>query len=185
MNLRLLLQFWELFLHNKSWIFMARKRKGFYTNSLIGWNSDTWSNLEEIRLGLQPLIDVVEKNSTLKAVNLETNYLSGDFFAKLFQAALKNQTLEEVKAVNQVWVLICCLIDWHPSDNNFLFESLASVVSRERECDRGNIIANLMPHKHNVWLSLPSDARDLIRNSLQDPTINYFYPPPPPPSVIQ
>uniref|UniRef100_A0A9J2P125 Tropomodulin n=1 Tax=Ascaris lumbricoides TaxID=6252 RepID=A0A9J2P125_ASCLU len=59
------------------------------------------SNVEEIRLGLQPLIDVVEKNSTLKAVNLETNYLSGDFFAKLFQAALKNQTLEEVKAVNQ------------------------------------------------------------------------------------
>uniref|UniRef100_F1LD45 Tropomodulin n=2 Tax=Ascaris suum TaxID=6253 RepID=F1LD45_ASCSU len=50
---------------------------------------------------VEPLIDVVEKNSTLKAVNLETNYLSGDFFAKLFQAALKNQTLEEVKAVNQ------------------------------------------------------------------------------------
>uniref|UniRef100_A0A914ZJH9 Tropomodulin n=1 Tax=Parascaris univalens TaxID=6257 RepID=A0A914ZJH9_PARUN len=50
---------------------------------------------------VEPLIDVVENNSTLKAVNLETNYISGDFFAKLFQAALKNQTLEEVKAVNQ------------------------------------------------------------------------------------
>uniref|UniRef100_A0A0M3J7X7 Leucine-rich repeat domain-containing protein n=1 Tax=Anisakis simplex TaxID=6269 RepID=A0A0M3J7X7_ANISI len=47
------------------------------------------------------LIDVVENNETLKSINLETNYLSGDFFAKLFKAALKNQTLEEVKAVNQ------------------------------------------------------------------------------------
>lgn len=32
---------------------------------------------------------------------METNYLSGEFFARLFQAMLKNQTLEEVKAVNQ------------------------------------------------------------------------------------
>ncbi|EPB72773.1 Tropomodulin [Ancylostoma ceylanicum] len=47
------------------------------------------------------LITVVEMNTALKKLNLETNYLSGDFFAKLFKAALVNQTLEEVKAVNQ------------------------------------------------------------------------------------
>ncbi|EJW84329.1 hypothetical protein WUBG_04762 [Wuchereria bancrofti] len=51
---------------------------------------------------LQPIFDVVASNTTLKSINLETNYLSGDFFARLFKAALVNQTLEEVKAVNQV-----------------------------------------------------------------------------------
>lgn len=50
----------------------------------------------------QPLIEIVAKNDVLRCVNLETNYLSGDFFAKLFQAALNNQSLEELKAVNQV-----------------------------------------------------------------------------------
>lgn len=43
----------------------------------------------------------MEANESLRVLNLETNYLSGEFFARLFQAALKNQTLEEVKAVNQ------------------------------------------------------------------------------------
>jgi tropomodulin len=51
---------------------------------------------------LQPLIEAVENNETLRVINLETNYISGDFFSRLFKAALKNQTLEEVKAVNQV-----------------------------------------------------------------------------------
>ncbi|KAI6189982.1 hypothetical protein M3Y97_00067400 [Aphelenchoides bicaudatus] len=50
---------------------------------------------------VEPLIDILEANESLRVLNLETNYLSGEFFAKLFQAALKNQTLEEVKAVNQ------------------------------------------------------------------------------------
>ncbi|VDK81543.1 unnamed protein product [Litomosoides sigmodontis] len=49
----------------------------------------------------EPIFDVVASNTTLKSINLETNYLSGDFFARLFKAALVNQTLEEVKAVNQ------------------------------------------------------------------------------------
>ncbi|KAL3985051.1 hypothetical protein ACH3XW_37040 [Acanthocheilonema viteae] len=49
----------------------------------------------------EPIFDVVASNTTLKSINLETNYLSGDFFARLFKAALINQTLEEVKAVNQ------------------------------------------------------------------------------------
>ncbi|PIO55368.1 hypothetical protein TELCIR_23246, partial [Teladorsagia circumcincta] len=47
------------------------------------------------------LLPVIEMNTALRKLNLETNYLSGDFFAKLFRAALVNQTLEEVKAVNQ------------------------------------------------------------------------------------
>uniref|UniRef100_A0A0K0FKB0 FI20012p1 (inferred by orthology to a D. melanogaster protein) n=1 Tax=Strongyloides venezuelensis TaxID=75913 RepID=A0A0K0FKB0_STRVS len=47
------------------------------------------------------LINVVENNTSLKCINLETNYLSGEFFTKLFQAALVHETLEEIKAVNQ------------------------------------------------------------------------------------
>ncbi|KAI6186540.1 hypothetical protein M3Y98_00143800 [Aphelenchoides besseyi] len=50
---------------------------------------------------VEPLIDILEINESLRVLNLETNYLSGEFFARLFQAALKNQTLEEIKAVNQ------------------------------------------------------------------------------------
>ncbi|KAK0411229.1 hypothetical protein QR680_005551 [Steinernema hermaphroditum] len=50
---------------------------------------------------VEPLIEVVENNETLRSINVETNYLSAQFFSRLFQAALKNQTLEEVKAVNQ------------------------------------------------------------------------------------
>ncbi|KAF8381763.1 tmd-2 [Pristionchus pacificus] len=65
--------------------------------------------LEELSLANLGLYDtncemlpaVLELNTTLKKLNLETNYLSGDFFAKLFKAACINQTLEEVKAVNQ------------------------------------------------------------------------------------
>ncbi|VDN53916.1 unnamed protein product [Dracunculus medinensis] len=74
------------------------------------------TNLEKLSLAnmslydgnIEPLIDVLENNSTLKAINLETNYLSGDFFARLFKAALKKQTLEEVKAVNQVIFFCYC-----------------------------------------------------------------------------
>ncbi|CAB3398155.1 unnamed protein product [Caenorhabditis bovis] len=47
------------------------------------------------------LVTVIEMNQAIKKVNLETNYLSGEFFAKLFKAALVNETVEEIKAVNQ------------------------------------------------------------------------------------
>uniref|UniRef100_A0A0K0ETK1 Tropomodulin n=1 Tax=Strongyloides stercoralis TaxID=6248 RepID=A0A0K0ETK1_STRER len=50
---------------------------------------------------IMELINVVENNTSLKCINLETNYLSGEFFAKLFQAALVHETIEEIKAVNQ------------------------------------------------------------------------------------
>lgn len=51
--------------------------------------------------GVEPLIEVLETNSTLESVNLETNYLSGDTLARILKAALKLQTLQEFKAVNQ------------------------------------------------------------------------------------
>ncbi|KAI6227497.1 hypothetical protein M3Y99_01247400 [Aphelenchoides fujianensis] len=59
------------------------------------------ANMGLYDLDVEPLIRVLELNESLRVLNLETNYLSGEFFARLFEAALKNQTLEEVKAVNQ------------------------------------------------------------------------------------
>ncbi|KAI1720812.1 tropomodulin [Ditylenchus destructor] len=59
------------------------------------------ANMGLYDMDIAPLIDVMENNDTLRAINVETNYLSGDFFAKLFRAALRYQSLEEVKAVNQ------------------------------------------------------------------------------------
>uniref|UniRef100_A0A5S6Q1A5 E3 ubiquitin-protein ligase n=1 Tax=Trichuris muris TaxID=70415 RepID=A0A5S6Q1A5_TRIMR len=50
---------------------------------------------------VEPLLEVLECNKTLRTLNLETNFLTGDFLVRLFKAALKNQTLEEVKVVNQ------------------------------------------------------------------------------------
>ncbi|KAI1719338.1 tropomodulin [Ditylenchus destructor] len=59
------------------------------------------ANMGLYDMDIAPLIDVMENNDTIRAINVETNYLSGDFFAKLFRAALRYQSLEEVKAVNQ------------------------------------------------------------------------------------
>ncbi|PIO77004.1 hypothetical protein TELCIR_00894 [Teladorsagia circumcincta] len=63
---------------------------------------DNDPSLKEINMNnMKILMPVLEINTGLKKLNLETNYLSGDFFIKFFQAALTNQTLEEVRAVNQ------------------------------------------------------------------------------------
>uniref|UniRef100_A0A1I8BVB7 Uncharacterized protein n=1 Tax=Meloidogyne hapla TaxID=6305 RepID=A0A1I8BVB7_MELHA len=59
------------------------------------------ANMGLYDMDLEPLIEVIKQNTNLRCLNLETNYLSGDFFAKLFKAALNNQSIEEVKAVNQ------------------------------------------------------------------------------------
>ncbi|KAL1228566.1 Tropomodulin [Trichinella spiralis] len=50
---------------------------------------------------LEPLLEVLRQNTSLEVLNLETNYLSGEFLARLFQALLEKQTLTVVKAVNQ------------------------------------------------------------------------------------
>jgi hypothetical protein len=50
----------------------------------------------------QPLIQMLESNKSIIYLNLETNYLSGEFMARLFEASLVNQVLQEIKCVNQV-----------------------------------------------------------------------------------
>lgn len=70
------------------------------------------------------LCDILEENDTLRVLNVETNYLSGEFFAKLLRAALKFQSLEELKAVNQVRVKKCqesSLIWDHPILGGLIF----------------------------------------------------------------
>ncbi|KFD69920.1 hypothetical protein M514_17779 [Trichuris suis] len=59
------------------------------------------ANVALNNMAVEPLLEVLECNKTLKTLNLETNFLTGDFLVRLFKAALKNQTLEEVKVVNQ------------------------------------------------------------------------------------
>lgn len=59
---------------------------------------------------------MLEANKTLEFLNLETNFLSGDFLAKFFKAALKNQTLREVKCVNQVKLQNAKLVKQHRVD---------------------------------------------------------------------
>lgn len=49
------------------------------------------------------MIGLLEANETLLQLNLETNYLSGEFLARLFKAALTKQAVEQIKAVNQVF----------------------------------------------------------------------------------
>ncbi|KRZ25972.1 Tropomodulin, partial [Trichinella pseudospiralis] len=50
---------------------------------------------------LEPLLEALRQNTSLEVLNLETNYLSGEFLTRLFQALLEKQTLTVVKAVNQ------------------------------------------------------------------------------------
>lgn len=48
------------------------------------------------------LVDALEKNKTLTSLNIESNFISGEMLAKLMKATLKNQSLVEFHAANQV-----------------------------------------------------------------------------------
>lgn len=61
---------------------------------------------------LAPLLDILQDNTTLVALNLETNYLSGEFLTSLFKAMLKNQTIEEIRASNQVQSIATAVPAW-------------------------------------------------------------------------
>jgi len=49
----------------------------------------------------EALLDMIGQNASLTTLNVETNYLTGDFLARLFAEALRNQSLTEVRASNQ------------------------------------------------------------------------------------
>uniref|UniRef100_A0A915IVD9 Tropomodulin n=1 Tax=Romanomermis culicivorax TaxID=13658 RepID=A0A915IVD9_ROMCU len=50
---------------------------------------------------LEPLFDVLEKNDALRSLNIESNFLSGIFLAKLVGHLSNNKSLIELKAENQ------------------------------------------------------------------------------------
>lgn len=50
---------------------------------------------------MRGLIEVLEQSKSLKNLNVESNFISGDLLAKLIRATLKTQTLKEFHAENQ------------------------------------------------------------------------------------
>ncbi len=48
------------------------------------------------------LADAIEKNSTLRVLNVETNFISPPVTVKLVKALLQNMSVEEFRASNQV-----------------------------------------------------------------------------------
>lgn len=49
------------------------------------------------------LAEAVEKNSTLRVLNVETNFISPPVVVVLAKALLQNMSVEEFRASNQVW----------------------------------------------------------------------------------
>ncbi len=47
-------------------------------------------------------MDILEENTSLSSLNVESNFLSPELLAKLLRASLRNQTLVEFHAENQV-----------------------------------------------------------------------------------
>lgn len=64
---------------------------------------------------VEKLAQAIEKNETLKVVNVETNFISPTGIVRLIKALLKKKTVEEFRAANQVswfknvFLVIFCL----------------------------------------------------------------------------
>lgn len=55
------------------------------------------------------LSEAVEKNSTLRVLNVETNFISPQVVVALAKALLQNMSVEEFRASNQVsWIITEC-----------------------------------------------------------------------------
>jgi len=67
------------------------------------------TNLEKLSLAntaisdpeARGFVELLEKNKSIKNLNVESNFLSGDMLAKMLRAMLKNQTVVEFHADNQ------------------------------------------------------------------------------------
>ena len=51
-------------------------------------------------------MQLLETNKSLKSVSVESNFLTPELLAKVLRAAVKNQTLVELHAENQVRVCL-------------------------------------------------------------------------------
>lgn len=54
------------------------------------------------------LSEAIEKNKTLRVLNVETNFISPAVIVNLVRALLKAKSIEEFRASNQVWNWIQC-----------------------------------------------------------------------------
>lgn len=55
----------------------------------------------------QNLADALEKNNTLRVVNVETNFISPTGIVRLIKSLLKTKSVEEFRASNQVNYFFC------------------------------------------------------------------------------
>lgn len=57
----------------------------------------------------QKLADALEKNNTLRVVNVETNFISPTGIVRLIKSLLKTKCVEEFRASNQVTLYVYCV----------------------------------------------------------------------------
>lgn len=95
---------------------------------------------------------------------METNYLSGDFFAKLFRAALKTQSIEEIKAVNQVFMK---LINFH------ILKGVSFSTTAEREIIDA-VFENRGLTKISINLRLPEGRHKIEQATIRNQEIRTF-----------
>lgn len=60
------------------------------------------------------LAENIEKNKTLRVLNVETNFISPAVIVTLVKALLKAKSVEEFRASNQVSLSYITNIPWHP-----------------------------------------------------------------------
>ena len=51
---------------------------------------------------LQKLAEGLKENKTLKTLNIESNFITGELLVEIFKAINVNKTLTELRAANQV-----------------------------------------------------------------------------------
>ena len=51
---------------------------------------------------LQKLAEALSENKSLKVLNVESNFISGESIVELMKAINKNQALQELRVANQV-----------------------------------------------------------------------------------
>ena len=63
-------------------------------------------NLYDCVLPFQAFAGALKENKTLKSLNMESNYISGESVVEILEAISENQTLVELRLANQVWLPI-------------------------------------------------------------------------------
>lgn len=76
------------------------------------------TNVGLLDRSIDKLVEAIEKNNTLRVVNVETNFISPIGVVRLVKALLKQKSVEEFRASNQVIII----------NNYFIFDEQVSCV---------------------------------------------------------